>query len=90
MLVWARAVKEAESAEMKGHPLDKANPLRHMSLAKSAVRHIVNGHLGFENSHGLGWFRHMLPSIFLGSIGPNFSLLPDPPVINKDGPPTSQ
>ena len=42
--------------------------------------------MGCENSYGLGWFRHMLPSSWLGSIGPNFALLPEPTVINSDGP----
>jgi hypothetical protein len=42
---------------------------------------------GYETSCGLGWFRHMLPSSYLACIGPNMSLLPNPPIINKNGPP---
>ncbi|EXJ78231.1 hypothetical protein A1O3_09392 [Capronia epimyces CBS 606.96] len=87
MLVWAKAVMQAESAEVQGSSPEKPNPLRQMSVTRSAMRPIVNGLTGLENSYGLGWFRHMLPSTFLGSIGPNFALLPEPPVINRDGPP---
>ncbi|KAJ6016556.1 hypothetical protein N7540_011147 [Penicillium herquei] len=93
MLKWASAVMEAEENEAKcGDKLStkldaSANPLRQMRMIRCAHRPIVLGEEGFENSYGLGWFRHMLPSQYLASIGPNFSLLPQPPVINGNGPP---
>jgi hypothetical protein len=40
-----------------------------------------------ENSYGLGWFRHLIPSTLLGFTSPNFSLLPDPPVIGRNSSP---
>ncbi|KAJ6003842.1 hypothetical protein N7540_013124 [Penicillium herquei] len=93
MLKWASAVMGAEENEAKcGEKLSteldaSANPLRQMRMIRCAHRPIVLGEEGFENSYGLGWFRHMLPSRYLASIGPNFSLLPQPPVINGNGPP---
>jgi CubicO group peptidase (beta-lactamase class C family) len=93
MLTWAKAVMEAEENGQKGSQEPPAglqshtNPLRQMRMTRCAHRPIVLGEEGCENSYGLGWFRHMLPSRFLCSIGPNFSLLPNPPVINQNGPP---
>ncbi|KAJ5936782.1 hypothetical protein N7466_003232 [Penicillium verhagenii] len=92
MLAWANAVMEAEekggiSGEEPPTDLQNGtNPLRQMRMIRCAHRPIVLGEEGCENSYGLGWFRHMLPSRYLSSIGPNFSLLPDPPVMNRDGP----
>jgi hypothetical protein len=98
MLTWANAVMEAEENEEKqergrsGETTTEVagqtnNPLRQIRMARCAHRPIVFGQGGYENSYGLGWFRHMLPSRYLASIAPNFSLLPDPPVINQRGPP---
>lgn len=89
MLVWANAVLEAEDHESlhSASSTSSPNPLRQMNYIRCAHRPIILGEPGLENSYGLGWFRHMLPSKYLASIGPNFSLLPEPPVINKDGPP---
>ena len=94
MLLWAKAVLGAEEAEEDHFSLkstdpktDTTNPLKQITQARSAHRPVVLGAKGYENSYGLGWFRHMLPSKFLSSIGPNFALLPDPPIVNKDGPP---
>lgn len=90
MLTWANAVLEAEdheSLDSGSFAPSSQNPLRQMNRIRCAHRPIVFGKPGLENSFGLGWFRHMLPSKYLASIGPNFSLLPEPPVINKEGPP---
>ncbi|KAH6615500.1 beta-lactamase/transpeptidase-like protein [Chaetomium sp. MPI-SDFR-AT-0129] len=58
-----------------------------ISFTRCAHRPLIleNG-LG-ENSYGMGWFRHTIPSRWLGSIGPNSGLLDDPPVIGKDSTP---
>lgn len=90
MLIWANAVLEAEfleSLDPGSFASSARNPLRQMNYIRCAHRPVVLGEPGLENSYGLGWFRHMLPSKYLASIGPNFSLLPDPPMINKNGPP---
>jgi len=95
MLTWARAVMEAEVDNFdQDNALDveqdgngRRNPLRQMQLQRCGHRPITLQGSGYENSYGLGWFRHMLPSSWLGSIGPNFALLPDPPIINQAGPP---
>ena len=94
MLIRACAVMEAEDDDFDPHCLnhsrqtpERKNPLRQMQLLRCGHRPINYQSMGYENSYGLGWFRHMLPSSWLGSIGPNFTLLPDPPVINRDGPP---
>ncbi|KAB8208568.1 beta-lactamase/transpeptidase-like protein [Aspergillus parasiticus] len=84
MLVWANAVMEAED---ESPTPQHSNPLRQIRMTRCAHRPIVLGENGYENSYGLGCFRHMLPSKYLSCIGPNFSLLPEPPVINQDGPP---
>lgn len=84
MLTWAKAVMEAEDTldPSECHPA-----LRDIAFTRAARRPIVVDGGSFENSYGLGWFRHMLPSPWLGSIGPNFSLLADdPPVIGKKSP----
>lgn len=86
MLIWARAVMEAEGDGFT-KTLSKDNPLRQMQILRCAHRPITVEGNGYENSYGLGWFRHMLPSAWLGSIGPNFALLPDPPIMNQEGPP---
>ncbi|KAJ5640467.1 hypothetical protein N7528_000092 [Penicillium herquei] len=92
MLKWANAVMEAEENEGSVDEkilaeLSFENPLRQMGMIRCAHRPIILGTEGYENSYGLGWFRHMLPSQYLASIGPKFSLLPEPPVINQKGPP---
>ncbi len=95
MMVWAKAVMEAESLQNSGMdhagalrraPPEK-NPLRQMQFIRTAHRPMIEERSPIENSYGLGWFRHMLPSSWLGSIGPNFGLFEDPPVINASGPP---
>ena len=95
MLTWARAVMDAETDDFDRHSLRDSqqekgggyNPLRQMQLLRSGHRPITIQDKEYENSYGLGWFRHMLPSSWLGSIGPNYALLPAPPVINRNGPP---
>ncbi|PGH16488.1 hypothetical protein AJ80_05173 [Polytolypa hystricis UAMH7299] len=91
MLTWANAVMEAEEKEVSDPQSSTVNslenPLQQIRLARCAHRPIVLGKTGYENSYGLGWFRHMLPSRYISSIGPNISLLLDPPVINQRGPP---
>ena len=95
MLTWASAVMDAETdnfdcqslTDVQPEKNERYNPLRQMRLMRCGHRPITHKDTGYENSYGLGWFRHMLPSSWLGSIGPNFALLPDPPVINRDGPP---
>ena len=95
MLTWARAVMDSEA---DGFDQDQAsnctrdekgrhNPPRQMQLIRCGHRPITLQGNGYENTYGLGWFRHMLPSSWLGSIGPNFALLPDPPAVNEAGPP---
>ncbi|KAJ5093523.1 hypothetical protein N7456_009384 [Penicillium angulare] len=94
MLTWANAVMEAEEKEA-GEGFSSTStlgletlstPLRQMRMIRCAHRPIAIGKDVRENSYGLGWFRHTLPSKYLSSIGPNFSLLPDPPVMNQSGP----
>lgn len=84
MLAWAKAVIKAENDRLI--PI-KQNPLRHIQLTRCTHRPIIREGGCYENSYGLGWFRHMLPSSYLDSIKPNFALLPNPLIINKDGPP---
>lgn len=80
MLKWAKAIMEAEDEEAHG---DKSCKLPGISFTRCSHRPMIleNG-LG-ENSYGFGWFRHTLPSKWLSSIGPNFALLQDPPVIGQ-------
>lgn len=95
MMVWAKAVMEAEKPLNfdTGHTrllreTDSENPpLRQMPFIRTAHRPMIEEKSPFENSYALGWFRHMLPSSWLGSIGPNFGLFSDPPIINASGPP---
>jgi CubicO group peptidase (beta-lactamase class C family) len=91
MLIWAKAVMEAEAREAAGpddsHNGSPSSPLKQILQTRSAQIPIAYNHGGYEQAYGLGWFRHMLPSEWLGSIGANFPLLPDPPVIGKGGPP---
>ncbi|KAE8313646.1 beta-lactamase/transpeptidase-like protein [Aspergillus transmontanensis] len=84
MLVWANAVMEAEDESPTPQP---SNPLRQIKMTRFAHQPIDLGENGYEDPYSLGWFRHMLPSKYLPCIGSNFSLLPEPPVINQDGPP---
>jgi CubicO group peptidase (beta-lactamase class C family) len=88
MLIWAKAVMEAEAMEAEG-PGDSCGgtPLRQVLHTRSARTPMIYNHGGYEASYGLGWFRYVLPSKWLGSIGANFPLLQDPPVIGKNGPP---
>ncbi|RAQ58744.1 hypothetical protein COH20_006848 [Aspergillus flavus] len=84
MLVLATAVMEVEEES----PIPQhSNPLRQVKMTRCAHRPIVLAENRYEDSYGLGWFRHMLPSKYLSCRGPNFSLLPEPPLINQDGPP---
>ena len=89
MLTWARAVMEAEVYEAnqsEGAKDVNSNPLRQMTMIRSVHRPVtLDG--GHENSYGLCWLRHMLPTSGLGPISANRPLLSDFPVINKDGPP---
>lgn len=80
MLRWAKAIMEAEDEAKRGV---KSSKLPGIELTRCAHRPMTleNG-LG-ENSYGFGWFRHTLPSRWLSSIGPNFALLPDPPIIGE-------
>ncbi|KAJ4252022.1 hypothetical protein NW762_011323 [Fusarium torreyae] len=84
MLKWAKAVMEAEEEAKNG-----INSLKLPGIDFTRSSHrpmtIENG-LG-ENSYGFGWFRHTLPSKWLSSIGPNFALLQDPPVIGRNSRP---
>ena len=95
MMIWAKAVMEAEGsqtfglshAETKQDTAYAESPLQQMPFIRTAHRPMIEEKSPFENSYALGWFRHMLPSSWLGSIGPNFGLFADPPVINARGPP---
>lgn len=91
MLTWAKAVMESEAREDPKYPDAKgapsSNPLRQMKLVRSGHRPVSLQGGRYENSYGLCWFRYMLPTSWLGAITANRPLLPDPPVVNKDGPP---
>jgi Beta-lactamase/Domain of unknown function (DUF3471) len=92
MLAWAKAIMEAEKKEpsvrhLKPRSSTEEGLLSGIGMTRCAHRPItLEDGLG-ENSYGLGWFRHTLPSRWLGSIGPNFALLQDPPVIGQQSPP---
>ncbi|KAI6090461.1 beta-lactamase/transpeptidase-like protein [Hypoxylon rubiginosum] len=89
MLRWAKAVMLAEKQQLSTDPQDtsmKRNLLPGVAFTRSARTHIVPDSTEGENSYGLGWFRHTIPSRWLGSISPNFMLLPDPPVIGQHSP----
>ena len=85
MLIWAKAIMEEDSAEQP--PTTSPNPIKQRDVMCRAHLPIMESTTGCEDSYGLGWFRHTLPSSLLGSIGPNFALLRDPPIINAMGPP---
>ncbi|KAG5746481.1 hypothetical protein H9Q69_011830 [Fusarium xylarioides] len=80
MLKWAKEVMEAEEETKSGI---RPSKLPGIDFTRCSHRPMTleNG-LG-ENSYGFGWFRHTLPSKWLSSIGPNFALLQDPPVIGQ-------
>ncbi|KAL8755047.1 MAG: hypothetical protein Q9199_003918 [Rusavskia elegans] len=94
MLTWAKAVKEAES---DGQPSSfnrgvngngsraSEQVLRQVAYIRTTKRPMIDEKSPLENSYALGWFRHMLPSSWLGSIGPNFGLFAEPPLINASG-----
>ncbi|KAL2182953.1 beta-lactamase/transpeptidase-like protein [Thermothelomyces heterothallicus CBS 203.75] len=84
MLRWAKAVMDSEKAEARG----ETPMLPGISFTRCAHRPLVMEDGLGENSYGMGWFRHTLPSRWLSSIGPNSKLLDDdPPVIGKNSPP---
>ncbi|KAJ2902095.1 hypothetical protein MKZ38_001004 [Zalerion maritima] len=84
MLAWAKAVMEAESQQhAREASVGFDGLLPGIALTRSARRHITSDPTGDEDCYGLGWFRHTIPSRWLGSISPNFMLLPDPPVIGR-------
>ncbi|KAK0641779.1 beta-lactamase/transpeptidase-like protein [Cercophora newfieldiana] len=93
MLAWARFVMEAE-ARQSGQPLDhtastpKKNGLLPgmASTRASQVPITTEDPSTGENSYGMGWFRHTIPSDLLGFTSPNFPLLRDPPIIGKESP----
>lgn len=83
MLLWAKAILVAEREE-RDPSRTPSTPLRGIGYTRTAQRPIDSRPGGLENSYGLGWFRHMLPSRMLGSIGPNAALLEDdPPVMGR-------
>lgn len=94
MLMWAKAVMEVESeaAELAkvstkttngAEKESKSSTLPGIEFARCSHRPMTleNG-LG-ENSYGFGWFIHTIPSRWLSTIGQNFALLPDPPIIGE-------
>lgn len=92
MLRWAKAVMQAEKQQelvtsSQDMPVKKP-PLPGVAFTRSEQRCIISDptEAEGENSYGLGWFRHTIPSQWLGSISPNFMLLPDPPVIGQHSP----
>jgi CubicO group peptidase (beta-lactamase class C family) len=94
MLMWAKAMMEAEAQEGAiniTRPNDisaiSPNPLRQTKMVTACHRPLCPGGGVYDDSYGLCWFRHMLPSQSLSFIGANGPLLQDPPVMNKDGPP---
>ncbi|KAL9026483.1 MAG: hypothetical protein Q9196_004857 [Gyalolechia fulgens] len=96
MLTWhmGKAVMEAEEDdgpssfdhEVNGKGHERIwQVLRQMAYIRTTKRPMIDEKTPLENSYALGWFRHMLPSSWLGSIGPNFGLFVEPPVINASG-----
>ena len=93
MLTWAKAIMEAESdhrlsinREVDGNDLGSSNEiLQQIPYIRTMVRPMIDEMSPLENSYALGWFRHMLPSSWLGFIGLNFGLFADPPLINASG-----
>ena len=59
------------------------NPLRQIPQIRTSRRPITEERSPLENAYALGRFRHMLPSAWLGSIGPNIGLLPNRPLVNR-------
>ncbi len=94
MLTWAKAVMEAEkddgpssfNRQVNGNGHEAIEQvLRQMAYIRTTKRPMIDEKSPLENSYALGWFRHMLPSSWLGSIGPNFGLFAEPPLINASG-----
>ncbi|KAF2195030.1 beta-lactamase/transpeptidase-like protein [Zopfia rhizophila CBS 207.26] len=88
MLTWAKSLmivesRPADSLKPDSGSYEAYNILRNVEVTRCARRPIIFDEGLKENSYGLGWFRHSLPSKWLGSIGPNFALLQDPPVIGE-------
>jgi CubicO group peptidase (beta-lactamase class C family) len=78
MLIWAKAVMDAEASEIGlcgTNATENHTVLYDIALCRSAFRPIVHEDSPLENTYGLGWFRHMLLSKWLGTIGPNFGWL---------------
>lgn len=87
MLCWARAVMDSEARQSvdsrRSGFSEGQDPLPGIAFTRSAHQPITSDHSTGENSYGLGWFRHTIPSRWLGSISPNFMLLQDPPIIGE-------
>ena len=83
----AAGFDQAQATKSARDKSGRHNPLRQMQLIRCGHRPIILDDNGYENTYGLGWFRHMLPSTLPGSIGPNPALLSNWPVINQAGPP---
>ncbi|KAK0744941.1 beta-lactamase/transpeptidase-like protein [Apiosordaria backusii] len=96
MLKWASAVMQAEmqqSTRNQGYHNLKSNQpeddeiLPGLVFTRAARMPITQGDSSAnENAYGMGWFRHTIPSKFLGFTSPNFSLLAEPPIIGKNTP----
>ncbi|KAK4504220.1 hypothetical protein PRZ48_005136 [Zasmidium cellare] len=85
MLAWAKAIMIAEAYQASPvNESDTSGPLSGVAYTRCAQRPIALYVGSNENSYGLGWFRHMLPSRLLSSIGPNFALLSNPPIMARD------
>ena len=91
MLTWAKAVMVAESRQSRAEEgiLSQQEHLPGMAFTRTAQRPLTpdTRETKGEDSYGLGWFRHTIPSKLLGFTSPNFSLLPEPPVIGIDSRP---
>lgn len=59
--------------------------LRQIPYIRTTNRPMAGEKSHLENSYALGWFRHMLPSSWLGSIGPNVGLFAEPPLNKPSG-----
>ncbi|KAI1378290.1 beta-lactamase/transpeptidase-like protein [Hypoxylon crocopeplum] len=84
MLSWAKAVMQAEEHQSSREFAVKGELLPGMAFTRSRHIPVTTDSTTGVNSYGLGWFRHTIPSRWLGSISSNFMLLPDPPVIGQD------
>jgi hypothetical protein len=80
MLKWAGGIIGAERQEEEGRTSSKFLGIQSIRYARCPM--VLQNGLG-ENNYRLGWFRHTLPPSWLSSIGPNFALLPDPPIIGQ-------